>query len=77
MPEDFSQCLPYRYGFGVNVNNPVEYDLTETFQFAELCARLGREDSESERRLALLQPAHPTARRVSAERWLSTARTIR
>jgi 2,4-dienoyl-CoA reductase-like NADH-dependent reductase (Old Yellow Enzyme family) len=41
VPEDFSHCLPYRYGFGVNANNPVEYDLTETFQFAELCAQLG------------------------------------
>jgi 2,4-dienoyl-CoA reductase-like NADH-dependent reductase (Old Yellow Enzyme family) len=41
IPEDFSHCLPYRYGFGVNPNNPVEYDLTETFQFVELCARLG------------------------------------
>jgi 2,4-dienoyl-CoA reductase-like NADH-dependent reductase (Old Yellow Enzyme family) len=41
VPEDFSHCLPYRYGFGVNAANPVEYDLTETFQFAELCARLG------------------------------------
>jgi 2,4-dienoyl-CoA reductase-like NADH-dependent reductase (Old Yellow Enzyme family) len=41
IPEDFSQCLPYRYGFGANTDNPVEYDLTETFQFAELCARLG------------------------------------
>ena len=41
VPEDFSNCLPYCYGFGVNANNPVEYDLTETFQFAELCAQLG------------------------------------
>lgn len=41
IPEDFSHCLPYRYGFGVDVDNPVEYDLTETFQFAELCAQLG------------------------------------
>ena len=41
IPEDFSHCLPYRYGFGVNVSNPVEYDLTETFQFADLCAQLG------------------------------------
>jgi len=41
IPEDFSHCLPYRYGFGVNANNPVEYDLTETFQFADLCAQLG------------------------------------
>jgi NADPH2 dehydrogenase len=41
IPEDYSHCLPYRYGFGVNTNNPVEYDLTETFQFTELCAQLG------------------------------------
>lgn len=41
IPEDFSHCLPYRYGFGVNPNNPVDYDLAETFQFAELCAQLG------------------------------------
>lgn len=41
VPEDFSHCLPYRYGFGVNASNPVEYDLSETFQFAELCAQLG------------------------------------
>ncbi len=41
IPEDFSQCLPYQFGFGVNENNPVEYDLTETFQFAALCGELG------------------------------------
>jgi NADPH2 dehydrogenase len=41
IPEDFSHCLPYRYGFSVNANNPVDYDLTETFQFAELCGQLG------------------------------------
>lgn len=41
IPEDFSHCLPYRYGFGVNQNNPVEPDLTETHQFIKLCAELG------------------------------------
>ena len=41
IPEDFSHCLPYRFGFGVSQSNPVEYDLTETFQFVELCAQLG------------------------------------
>lgn len=41
IPEDFSHCLPYRYGFGVKADNPVEYDLTETFQFADLCRELG------------------------------------
>ncbi len=41
IPEDFTHCLPYRYGFGVNVNNPMEPDLAETFRFADLCAELG------------------------------------
>lgn len=41
IPEDFSKCLPYRYGFGVNQSDPTQIDLAETFQFAELCAQLG------------------------------------
>lgn len=41
IPEDYSHCLPYRYGFGVNAENPIESDLTETFQFADLCVELG------------------------------------
>lgn len=41
MPEDFSQFLPYRYAFGVNPLNPVEYDLTETVLFLNLIERLG------------------------------------
>ncbi len=41
IPEYFSHCLPYRFGFGVDQTNPVAYDLSETFQFVELCARLG------------------------------------
>jgi 2,4-dienoyl-CoA reductase-like NADH-dependent reductase (Old Yellow Enzyme family) len=41
MPEDFSHCLPYRYAFGVNQLNPVEYDLTETVQFLTLLEQLG------------------------------------
>ena len=41
VPEDFSGCLPYRYGFGMNPENPIEPDLTETHRFAALCASLG------------------------------------
>ncbi len=41
VPEDFSQCLPYRYAFGVDQENPLKYDLQEAFQFLELCAQLG------------------------------------
>jgi 2,4-dienoyl-CoA reductase-like NADH-dependent reductase (Old Yellow Enzyme family) len=41
IPEDFSHCLPYRYGFGVNASNPIEPDLSEAIQFVQLCAELG------------------------------------
>ena len=41
MVEEFSHCLPYRYAFGCDQQKPVEPDLTETFQFMELCAQLG------------------------------------
>lgn len=41
MPEDFAHCLPYRYAFGVNASNPVEYDLTETVRFLALLESLG------------------------------------
>jgi NADPH2 dehydrogenase len=41
IPEDVSHCLPYQFAFGVNQSNPTEYDLTETFQFVQLCAELG------------------------------------
>jgi 2,4-dienoyl-CoA reductase-like NADH-dependent reductase (Old Yellow Enzyme family) len=41
IPEDFSHCLPYRYGFGVNQGNPLDYDLTEPRRFVELCGELG------------------------------------
>ena len=74
VPEDFSRCLPYRYAFGVNQANPVEYDLTETFQFLDLCARAWGQDRQPQRRLALLQPAHPAARGLSAFGRLPAAR---
>lgn len=41
VPEDYSQYLPYEYAFGINPQNPLELDLTEAFDFVELCARLG------------------------------------
>ncbi len=41
IPEEHAHALPYRYGFGVNQSDPTQIDLTETFQFVELCARLG------------------------------------
>ncbi|MEC8988852.1 MAG: NADH:flavin oxidoreductase, partial [Verrucomicrobiota bacterium] len=41
IPEDFSSCLPYHYGFGLNPDNPLEVDLAEPIQFVKLCAELG------------------------------------
>ena len=39
IPEEFS--MPYEGGFGTNPQNPVQYDLTETFEFVRLCGALG------------------------------------
>lgn len=40
IPEDYLGCLPYYYAFGVDVHNPVEIDLAETFRFLELLREL-------------------------------------
>ncbi len=40
IPESFENILPYRYGFGVNQNDPVKYDLSETCQFLALLQEL-------------------------------------
>jgi NADPH2 dehydrogenase len=40
IPEDFAAVLPYRYAFGCNPHNPVEYDLAETFRFVDLLREL-------------------------------------
>jgi NADPH2 dehydrogenase len=41
VPIDFRPHLPWRYGFGVNPDNPLEYDLTEPIAFLRLCRDLG------------------------------------
>jgi len=40
-PCDFRGCLPYRYGFGVNPDDPREIDLTEPFAFLEMLRAAG------------------------------------
>ncbi|MGI6457099.1 MAG: NADH:flavin oxidoreductase [bacterium] len=40
IPEAYRDVLPYKYGFGVDENNPLEYDLSETYQFVELLKNL-------------------------------------
>jgi NADPH2 dehydrogenase len=39
IPDDHP--TPYRYAFGANPDNPLEYDLTEPKAFLEICRRLG------------------------------------
>ncbi|HYA25209.1 MAG TPA: hypothetical protein VEF05_13680 [Terriglobales bacterium] len=41
VPESFQDMLPYCYGFGVNQSNPLEIDLTETFELLSLLEQLG------------------------------------
>src|SRR6266542_603337 len=40
IPEDFAHVLPYRYAFGCDPHNPVEYDLAETYRLVDLLAEL-------------------------------------
>jgi 2,4-dienoyl-CoA reductase-like NADH-dependent reductase (Old Yellow Enzyme family) len=41
VPDDVSQCLPYRYGFGVDEADPVKPDLAETRAFLNVVQSLG------------------------------------
>src|SRR5262249_13893546 len=41
IPEEFAELLPYRCGFGVNVNDPTEPDLTFAARFLSLLGELG------------------------------------
>jgi len=41
IPDGLNGMLPYRYGFGINPDNPIEIDLTETFRFLSLLEQLG------------------------------------
>jgi len=40
VPEPFVTLLPYRWGFGVNRDNPIEPDLSEPLQFLSLLSEL-------------------------------------
>ena len=40
IPEDVSGSLPYRHAFGGREDDPVEYDLSDTFRFVELLQEL-------------------------------------
>jgi NADPH2 dehydrogenase len=41
VPESVEELLPYRWGFGLNADNPVEPDLTEAVRFLSLVRDLG------------------------------------
>ena len=41
VPDDFSRCLPYRYGFGTDENEPDKTDSTETHAFLQIVRNLG------------------------------------
>ena len=40
VPEPYDHLLPYTWGFGVNPNNPTQFDLTETTKFLSLLEEL-------------------------------------
>jgi NADPH2 dehydrogenase len=40
VPSRFDHALPYRFGFGTNQQNPLEYDLAEPMQFLQMLSDL-------------------------------------
>ena len=48
VPEDLKGLLPYRWGFGVDTEDPTQPDLTEAFQFLELLRSRARRLSSPE-----------------------------
>lgn len=40
IPEAYDKLVPYRWGFGINANDPAQMDLTETIQFLALLEKL-------------------------------------
>lgn len=40
IPESFQELIPYRWGFGVDAENPTEMDLSETELFLSLLSKL-------------------------------------
>ena len=40
VPEEHDKLIPYRWGFGLNPNDPTKTDLTETIQFLDLLEKL-------------------------------------
>jgi 2,4-dienoyl-CoA reductase-like NADH-dependent reductase (Old Yellow Enzyme family) len=40
IPEPFGDLLPYRWGFGVNANDPTKFELTETYRLLDLFRQL-------------------------------------
>ncbi|UCF96807.1 MAG: hypothetical protein JSV89_16755 [Spirochaetaceae bacterium] len=41
VPEDFDNCLPYDYAFGVDRNDPLQIDLAEPLALVQMLQRLG------------------------------------
>ena len=41
IPESYDTCLPYAYGFGVDAQDPVRFDLSETLRFIEMLEGMG------------------------------------
>ena len=72
-PESFEGCIPYRLGFGVNPQNPVEPDLTEPIQFLSLLRELDIRLVNITAGSPYYESAHAATGAVSAFGWISAA----
>ncbi len=66
--------IPYRWAFGVDVENPSQFDLTEPIQFLSAPARSQHHSRQSHRWQPLLQSPHPAPRALPSVRRLPATR---
>ena len=68
-----SICCRIEFGFGVDADDPLRYDLTEPIELLRLLKAAGVPAVNISLRQPLLQSAHPAAGDLSAQRRLSAA----
>src|SRR5690606_12672534 len=74
IPEDFSECLPYRYGFGIDKDNPPALRTDRDGRISEAALVVCVVSGERDRGFALLQSSYPSSGPVPAFGRLSALR---
>ena len=73
IPVEHQNLIPYKWGFGVNQNDPTQLDLSETMRFLRSIGGNGYLSRERDSGEPLLLSAHSAASVLSAFGWISAA----